>query len=308
MHRKKGLAAALAAAVAAVLVFAILAVIKPGTDDPERTNPPSPSPSRSPSPSSPSPRVSLEFVVSSFNVLGGSHTAPGGPRTSMAPGETRIQWVAQLLARHDVDVVGLQEFQVAQARAFQEATGSMYDLHPGVVEDGRATQNSIAWRTDTWEKVEAGSVPIPYFNGNDWPMPFVLLRNKETGLSAYFMNFHNPASTKRHPEQRRWRRIALAREVALVNRLTSANDHPVFLTGDLNERKNAFCTITGRTSLVAANGGSNNGACRPPAGMGIDWIFGSSDVTFTDYRALRGGLVEKTSDHPMVIATAKITN
>jgi hypothetical protein len=224
----------------------------------------------------------------------------------MATGPTRIKWVASLLGRHDVDVVGFQELQLDQLATFLRSTGGTYDVYPGSVKGGRGSNNSIAWRSQTWEMVDSYTIPIPYFNGKRWPMPVVLLRNRDTGLSAYFTNFHNPASTRKHPDQRRWRRLALDLEVAMVNRLVRETDYPVFLTGDLNSRNVAFCTLTGQAAMIAANGGSNGGSCQLPDPLGIDWIFGSADATFSGYLADESRLVSKTSDHPMLVTQVRI--
>ncbi|HZJ05097.1 MAG TPA: endonuclease/exonuclease/phosphatase family protein [Nocardioidaceae bacterium] len=266
-------------------------------DEPASSLPVEPNPALAPT---------LDFVLSSFNVLGSSHSAPGGTRSSMAPGTTRIRWAAGLLASRGVDVVGFQELQLDQARTFLGITNGRYDVYPGTRLGGKGAQNSIAWRTDTWEAVAARTIPIPYFNGNRMPMPVVLLRNRESGLSAYFANFHNPASTPRKGNQGRWRRMALLQEVALANRLMASTDYPVFLTGDLNERGEAFCTVTGRTAMIAANGGSNSGVCRPPRAVGIDWIFGSPDVAFSNYRADRSRAINRTSDHPLLVTDVRI--
>lgn len=259
-----------------------------------------------PAENNPASNGSLEFDLSSFNVLGSSHSAGGGTKSQMASGVTRIRWAASLLARHGVDVVGFQEFQLDQARAFIRLRGGTYDVYPGASSGGMAAQNSIAWRTDMWERVRAYTVPIHYFNGKTMPMPVVLLRHRATGANAYFTNFHNPASTRLHPNQERWRRLALLKEVALVNRLRGETGYPVFLTGDLNEKKEAFCTMTGRTLMVAANGGGNSGACRSPQPINIDWIFGSAGVTFSQYRADRSPLVSRTTDHPMIVSHVRI--
>ncbi len=224
----------------------------------------------------------------------------------MASGGTRIRWAASLLSRHGVDVVGFQELQLDQARAFIRIRGGTFDIYPGSRAGGQAAQNSIAWRKDMWEMVRAHTIEIPYFNGNTMPMPVVLLRHRSTGVNAYFTNFHNPASTRRHPNSDGARRRALLREVALVNRLRRETGYPVFLTADLNEREEGYCTMTSRTSMVAANGGSNNGSCRPPRPIGVDWIFGSAGVTFTNYRADRSGLVNRTTDHPMIVSQVRI--
>lgn len=328
MRWKRGPVALSATGIVTALLFVLAPAVRSATDSPELTwNPVESSPSaaalpaskppplpglrdtRSLTPPSRSPaanRSSLEFEVSSFNVLGSSHTAPGGTKPQMAPGGTRIGWAASLLTRHGVDVVGFQELQLDQARAFMRIRGGTFDLYPGSSAGGQAAQNSIAWRTDMWDMVRAHTIEIPYFNGNTMPMPVVLLRHRSTGVNAYFTNFHNPASTRRHPNSDGARRSALLREVALVNRLNRDTGFPVFLTADLNEREEGFCTMTGRAPMIAANGGSNSGSCRPPRPIGIDWIFGSAGVTFTDYRADRSPLVSRTTDHPMIVSHVRI--
>ena len=40
--------------------------------------------------------------------------------------------------------------------------------------------------------------------------------------------------------------------------------------------------------------------------MKVDWVMGSSEVDFTDYEAIRSALVKKTTDHPLIVATAVI--
>lgn len=252
-------------------------------------------------PSATSVPQSVDFVLSSFNVLGSKHTATGGDNKSMAPGSQRVRWAIDLLNQHEVDVVGFQELESDQLQTFLDETDGAYDVFPGSSEGGKGMQNSIAWRTDNWELVRAHTIPIPYFNGDQWPMPVVLLRNRATGLSAYFSNFHNPASTRHHPDQGHWRDVAISREVAMINRLISNRKFPVFLTGDLNSRDEAFCAITGQAPMSAANGGSNDGLCRPPQPTRIDWIYGSPEVTFSGYEADESPAVQRTSDHPLIV-------
>lgn len=327
MRRKPGLMASSATGMVTALLLVVAPVVRSTTDNPELARPPgesaqlsgaqmsktpqlsrpaegeqSPSSRYSPSASSPS----LDFDLSSFNVLGSSHTEPGGSKAQMASGPTRMRWAARLLTRHGVDVVGFQEIQLDQVQTFVRVRGGTYDIYPGSSAGGRAAQNSIAWRTDMWSRVRASTVPIPYFDGNTVPMPVVLLRHRATGVKAYFTNFHNPATTRGHPNQERWRRQALLQEIALVNRLNRETGRPVFLTGDLNEREVAFCMMTDRAPMIAANGGSNDGACRPPRPMGVDWIFGSIRVKFSNYRADRSPLVTRTTDHPMIVSHVRI--
>ena len=176
---------------------------------------------------------SATYTVSSFNVLGASHTPAGGARST---GATRIIWANQLLDQHGVDVVGFQEMQArASSTKFLQITAGSWGVYPGFTLRARDTENSIGWRTDDFDLVQATTVNIPYFNGTPRPMPIVLLREKSSGLMSYFANFHNPADTAQYRNQAKWRAEATRVEVALQNQL-SASGIPRFMTGDMNER------------------------------------------------------------------------
>lgn len=243
------------------------------------------------------------FRVSTFNVLGASHTKPGGNKRGWAPASVRMAWATSILRSWDVDVVGFQEFESSQVSTFLARTAGAWDVYPGNAGDPR---NSIAWRKDTWELVSAATTPIPYFHGSTVQMPYVRLRNIASGQDVVFINVHNPASTGRWGNNERWRDVATAREIALVNSL-HAQDLPVVLTGDFNERDEVFCRVTGSGAMVAAAGGSTaGGRCLPPAGMGVDWIFGSAVIDFTDFVRQDSGLVNRATDHPFVVSAATI--
>ena len=234
------------------------------------------------------------FVLASFNLLGSSHTKGASGRAS---GPTRMTGALQVLAQHDISVAGFQEFQPDQRAAFARlATG--WSTYPGTSMGRRAGENSVAWRRDTWDLVSTGLVQIPYFGGRERPMPYVLLRHKATGRTVYVSTFHNPADV--HGPAQRWRTEATTREVALFNRLT-ATGVPQLVTGDMNERDNYFCRVTGEAGLHAAAGGSHDGACRPARPAQIDWIFGSRSVAFSSYTVDRSALVRRTTDHPVVL-------
>ena len=57
----------------------------------------------------------------------------------------------------------------------------------------------------------------------------------------------------------------------------------------------------------ASNGGAPGSPCQPPPDMAIDWILGSSQITFSDHRRVDGGIVDRTSDHPFVWAQANVS-
>lgn len=250
------------------------------------------------------------FRVASFNVLGASHTGPGGNKPGYASGNTRMAWAVQLIRGNNISVVGLQEFEKTQYGTFNRMTGGSWGVYPGLQVGNKGVRNSIAWNSSVWELVEAHTIPIPYFHGNLVPMPYVLLKHHETGRFAWFINIHNPAST-RGPAQH-WRDIATNKEIALMNDLQEPQSSnmqgiPTFLTGDFNEKAEAFCRVTAGANAQAANGGTTS-PCQLPSNHGIDWIFGSTPgVTFSGYARLDGGLVNRVSDHPLIYSDVTLT-
>jgi hypothetical protein len=249
------------------------------------------------------PLPEADFVISSFNVLGSSHTAGRG---GMASGAQRMRQVVNLLAHHGVDVVGFQELQTDQYRELLRVAGGTYDVYPGTAAGTLGVDNSIAWRTSEWTAVQLATIPIPYFDGNRRPMPYVLLKHNVSGRYAWFANFHNPATNPKRGNNDRWRALATTIQIQLAQRLIAETGYPVFFTGDMNEREQYFCRLTGSAPMIAANGGSNEGgACRPPAyPMPVDWIFGSNQVEFLSYYRDESLYVRRTSDHPMIVAQA----
>jgi hypothetical protein len=244
------------------------------------------------------------FRVGTLNVLGDSHTARGGNKKGWASGYTRMGWAYSLISRAGLDVVGFQEFETPQYHRFQSLAGGSWGVFPGPTLDRGSIRDSIAWRTNTWKLIEATSIAIPYFHGQLIRRPVVKLENIESGRQVWFFNTHNPASTPRWGNNARWRAVAIARETALADDLGS-DGTPVVFTGDYNDRAPAFCPLTSRTGLVAANGGSSEGACRLPPSPGIDWIFGSG-MTFSDFVTARRGITGRITDHPFVYAEADI--
>ncbi len=234
------------------------------------------------------------FRPATLNVLGDSHTARGGNKPGYGSGTARMNGAVGLLNQHGVDLVALQEFELVQKGAFNRITGASWDFHSG---SARA-RDAVAWRTATWELVEAGARNVPYFGGEIIPMPWVLLRHRETGREVYAMSLHNPTSNPRRGNNARFRAAATNIQIALAREL-GASGRPVLVMGDFNETGVAFCRVAG-AGLVAANGGSGS-PCSPPPAMGIDWIFGLGDLVFSGYARIGGGRV---SDHPLVVSTA----
>jgi hypothetical protein len=234
------------------------------------------------------------FRTATLNVLGDSHTGSRGNKPGYASGSTRMGGAVALLRNHDVDVVALQEFESVQKGAFSRIAGGTWDYY---VANSRA-RDAVAWREDTWELLEAGTRNIPYFRGNPAPMPWVLLKHRETGREVYFISLHNPTSNAQRGNNAGNRIAAMNIQVALSQEL-NASGRPVVLMGDFNERGEAFCRITAG-GLIAANGGTAS-PCIPPSGAGIDWIFATPEVGFSEYARIGAGGV---TDHPLIVATA----
>lgn len=279
-----------------------VAPLPPAPDLPELpAQPATPQPAAQPGGTSAAP---VSFVISSFNVLGSSHTAGRDPRPS---GTVRIARAAQLLTMHGVDVAGLQELQSDQFRELMRITGDTYDIYPGLMAGRLGVDNSIIWRSAEWQLQHATTIPIPYFGGRMRPMPYVLLRHATTGRMIWVGNFHNPATNRKRGNNDHWRDRAAQIETELAARLYRETGYPVFVVGDMNDRERFFCRFTAGAPMHAANGGSNDGTCRPPRyPMPVDWIFGSDNVRFSGYARDVGPLVRSTTDHPMIRATAHL--
>jgi endonuclease/exonuclease/phosphatase family metal-dependent hydrolase len=228
------------------------------------------------------------FRVASFNTLGASHTAGGKQHPGWRSGTARTPGMIKYLTDKHVDVAGLQEFQGSQQAAFKAAkTG--YDMYT-------KGANSIVWKSDTFRKVSASSVKIPYFNGHEVDMPVVQLEHKATGKRAWFVNIHNPADTADFHNQGGYRAEGLQREQALLAKLR-ATGLPVYLVGDFNDSTKAKRAITADGKTTSAAGSSTKG---------IDWIFGTGGAQFTSYDRDRSPTTTQVSDHPIVVASTTI--
>jgi murein DD-endopeptidase MepM/ murein hydrolase activator NlpD len=235
------------------------------------------------------------YTIATFNLLGHSHTVSGGNKPGYAPSPVRTRWAIRLLNRRGVDVVGLQEFQAPQHRAFTAAARGSWRVFPGP-----GPHNAIAWRRTAFDLVATDTVAIPYFDGQRVRMPIVRLRHRATGQQLILLNVHNPADTRAHPNQGRWRAIAKRREITLAHKLLRNHRLPVFVVGDMNEKQSYFCDITEPGALVSAAGGSNHGACAPPRPTLIDQIYGPASVRFHGY-TVNHRTLGRISDHPLIL-------
>ena len=240
----------------------------------------------------------------SFNVLGDSHTGPGGNKPASYPDAgPRMDMAISMLRGNGIDVVGFQEFESTQHNMFTARAGE-YSLYPGLSLGTKSVRFNIAWRSSMFRLVEAHTLPIPYAGGSRIEMPVVLLESTTTGRRAWFANFHNPADTPNLGNNARWRSMAAGMEIAHLTSLHAEDGTPVIVTGDFNERAEIFCRFTAGGVFSSASGGSTGAGCAPPASMQVDWVFGSTGVAFDGYAVTDAG---RASDHAMVHSGATLT-
>lgn len=236
--------------------------------------------------------VTSTMRVASLNILGSNHVGRGLAR---AAGE------AALLENRGVDIVGLQEVQRDQRQVFLRQMPS-YTMWPQDAVGRQGYRLQIMFRTAQYEMVDGGSVNAP-FVGMSVPMPYVLLRDRSTGVEFWVVDAHLS------PQGRQGERNAgTVIQEALVDRLNDT--HPVVMVGDMNEHASWFCRMASNVPVFSANGGSSSD-CTPPGPLRIDWIVGSDDgdgtVAFSGYAQDDATKRLRLSDHYLVYATASVT-
>ncbi|MGI9156505.1 MAG: peptidoglycan DD-metalloendopeptidase family protein [Marmoricola sp.] len=242
------------------------------------------------------------FMLASFNLLGASHTAKGGDNTRYPVYTTRMPKAVALLESKGIDVAGLQEFQKPQHAMFRKLAGDTYAAYPA--DEKTDTENSIVWRRSAFDLVSAATFDVTYFNGSIRHMPYVLLRQRSTGLTSYFINVHNPADTYQYHHQAEYRARAIAAEKALIITLRQSG-RPVFLTGDLNDRAAAFCPLTAGKLMLSADSVPSM-TCALPPGAWIDWVLAAGQARFATYTRDWSTRDNQISDHPIVYTRAHL--
>ena len=241
----------------------------------------------------------FSFGLASFNILGSNHTKPGADKDNFAPGTVRTEWAVNYLSDMPNDIIGFSEIQRDQLATFMRATGNTYDAWPADNLGGGGVPQTMVWRKSMFTAVEKRSVTIPFMD-QQRPQPYVRLRHNETGREFWVMNVHN---APRDQEASRDRAQAL--EIAIIQELRQSG-LPVLFIGDMNDKAEIFCVVTGQTDLYTPLGGTNDGSCRPPRDMRVDWIFGSSDVQFANYRDDKSATVRRITDHAVLLTNVTV--
>ena len=94
----------------------------------------------------------FEFQVASYNVLGDSHTGPGGNKPGFPDGGPRMDMSIAALRNNGIDVVGFQEFEQSQHGMFTSRAGE-YSLYPGMALGNKSVRFNIAWRSYVFQLV-----------------------------------------------------------------------------------------------------------------------------------------------------------
>lgn len=238
---------------------------------------------------------SATFRIATFNVLASQHTEPGGQHASWPSAGWRTPQTVGLIRSHGADIVGLQEVKTGQLNGIAGALG--YDYWPG----GADPDDSVIWNPAKFELVAHDSFSI-FFMTHNRPQTVVRLREKQSRREFYVINMHTSAGYGG--------RYASARNAAFstlssyVNQL-KADNVPIFVTGDMNDRENFYCRVIPATGMHAAQGGG--GTCgSAPRMRPVDWIVGTPNVDFSNYVDDFSAESRKISDHPFVSATATI--
>jgi endonuclease/exonuclease/phosphatase family metal-dependent hydrolase len=239
-------------------------------------------------------RLSTSFRIGTLNILGSQHTAGKG---GYGPGTYRAGVSAGLVRSRAIDVMAMQEVQDDQLNVLNSALGE-YSMWPGQALGNNGQRLQIAWRSDRFDLVDSGSVTYP-FDRQSIPLPYTLLRDRNTGADFWVITTHNSARDLEGE-----RDAATSIEIALINRL-QADGTPVFILGDMNEHTEFFCRVSAATGMTAANGGSAGGSCvLPPPPLRVDWIMGSR-VDFSGYVQDSGSLPQ-ASDHYFLHASVTL--
>ncbi|QIK75641.1 endonuclease/exonuclease/phosphatase family protein [Nocardioides piscis] len=231
----------------------------------------------------PAPRNGYGVRLTTFNILSSSIARGGVDRATRA-----ARWVQD----QGADAAAFQEVAKDQLRQMQTVM-PRYSFFPRRSLGTRGSAIQIAWNTKTVKKMETGHIMRPFL-GWARPIPYVRLRDRETGRGFWVVAIHNAPGG-----QERERDVSTAAEIKLVKKMLAGRDRPVFVIGDVNERSEFCQKFAAATPLVSMNGGTAKNPCPVPRFGGPDWMLGSG-AEFSDFEKVYNGI----SDHPALTARA----
>ncbi|HXH80484.1 endonuclease/exonuclease/phosphatase family protein [Nocardioides sp.] len=231
----------------------------------------------------PKPPNGYGLRLTTFNILSSSIARGGVDRATRA-----ARWVQE----QGADAAAFQEVAKDQLRQMQTVM-PRYNFFPrrGLGTRGSAIQ--IAWNSKTVKMVETGHIMRPFL-GWARPIPYVRLRDRETGRGFWVVAIHNAPGGQEHD-----RDVSTAAEIKLVEKMLAGRDRPVLVIGDVNERSEFCQKFAAATPLVSMNGGTAKNPCPVPRFGGPDWMLGSG-AEFSGFKKVYNGI----SDHPALTARA----
>ena len=260
------------------------------------------------------------FRIATFNVLGASHDTTDGAFRDRAAKTIRV------INSNNVDIVGLQEFQVKQRAYIYPQIKGTYDIFPamGSTNDHHSVENSIIWNRNKFEQVGEGKFqPNLLYFCDSLNAPYVRLRDRSTGQEFYVLNTHDPANSTNNAcanEAPKRRYLNALEHVKLINQL-EAEGTPILYTGDFNSKYglngSGNPAYQGKAQnltycIVAVNGPANDAydvfkkrpvTCPnktpPGSGAGIDHVYLSKELSVTNYLPIASHT--NGSDHPTLI-------
>ena len=228
------------------------------------------------------PRNGYGVRLTTFNILSSAMARGGIDRATRA-----ARWVQ----KEGATVSAFQEVAKDQLRQMQKSMPG-YNFFPRRTLGTRGSAIQIAWKTSEVKLMATGHVMRPFL-GWQRPIPYVRLKDRDTGRGYWVMAIHNAPGG--HETERD---ISTAKEIGQIKKMLG-KDRPVFVIGDVNERSE-FCSKVARaTPLVSMNGGTRKKPCPVPRFGGPDWMLGSG-AEFSGFAKVYNGI----SDHPALTAKA----
>lgn len=291
----------------------------PTTSAPSETPSLTPAPSQTaapelpPSPLPPPPPPVTPFTIATFNVLGASHTDNSGGKAygELPRAKKRTAMATDFILSHNIEVVGLQEFQSPQRRALLDRLGAQYDIYPSKASYGHHfSENSIIWNAQRFKLLDAGKTDVFYFGGSTAYVPWALLQDKTSGKDFYVFNTHDPADTSASPHNSHWRKKDARIHRADAEKF-SKTGKPLFFLGDFNAsgtiRKVLTPCASSATVLIEAEFASRDKASKCPVDSlpdTIDHIFVTpTNIAIDDVQRLA---TKNMTDHPVLALTATL--
>jgi len=231
----------------------------------------------------PKPPNGYGLRLTTFNILSSSIARGGIDRATRA---------ARYVQEQGADAAAFQEVAKDQLRQMQTVM-PRYNFFPRRTLGTRGSAIQIAWNTKTVKQMETGHIMRPFL-GWARPIPYVRLRDRETGRGFWVVAIHNAPGGQEHD-----RDVSTAAEIKLVKKFLSGRDRPVFVIGDVNERSEFCQKFAAATPLMSMNGGSEKNPCPVPRFGGPDWMLGSG-AEFSGFKKVYNGI----SDHPALTARA----